>query len=327
MSTTKFGWGIIGLGNIASSFATGLQSIDDAELIGVGSRSQEKADAFAERFHAQHAYSSYEELAANPDIDAIYIATPHTSHCENTIMCLNAGKAVLCEKPFAVNLRQANAMVTAAKTNNVFLLEAMWTRYLPLIVKVRELLATGAIGEPRMLQADFGFQAGFNPESRLFNPELGGGALLDVGVYTLSLASMVFGTPTAVAGLANLGQSGVDEESAFVLKHSKGQLSILSTAIRLNTLHEAVILGTEGSIRIHSPWWVPKSLTLKCGGAEEVLEIPFVGNGYNYEALEVMDCVRAGKVESSTLPLGETLEIQSTMELLREQWGLKYPSD
>jgi len=172
------------------------------------------------------------------------------------MLSLNAGKATLIEKPFTINAREASELAQRSRELNVFLMEAMWTRFTPVISKLRELAKSGAIGEPRMLSADFGFRAGVNPEGRLFNPELGGGALLDVGVYTISLASMLFGAPTAVTGLATLGETGVDEQAAMIMAYGKGELAVLSTAIRTNTVHEAILYGTEGRMRVDSPWWI-----------------------------------------------------------------------
>lgn len=323
-----FRWGILGLGNIAGQFATGLKAIPDATLAAVGSRSQEKADTFGEKFGAARRHGSYRALAEDPEVDAVYVASPHPMHKDDALLCLNHGKAVLCEKPFTINAREAEEVIAAARKNNAFLMEAMWSRFTPVWAKIRQLLAEGAIGEPRMLQADFGFQAGFDPKSRLFDPALGGGALLDVGVYCVSLASMLFGTPVAQTGLATLGATGIDEQSAFVLRYGNGELAVLSTAVRTNTPHEATILGTSGSIRVESPWWIPKVLTLSQQGKDtQRIEIPFDGNGYNYEALEVMDCVRRGETESRHLPLSETLQIMQTMDALRAQWGLKYPQE
>ena len=194
--------------------------------------------------------------------------------------------------------------------------------------KVRELVKDGAIGEVRMVQADFGFRAGFDPKSRLFNPELGGGALLDVGIYCLSFASMLLGTPEHVTGTATLGETGVDESSAMLLRYPQGAIAVLSTAVRLNTPHAATILGTEGKIRIHPPFWIPKALTLSRDGKDdETIELPYEGNGYNYEAQEVERCVGQGLTESPTMPLDETLTLMKTMDTLRAQWGVKYPME
>jgi predicted dehydrogenase len=321
-------WGILGTGNIAHQFARGLSALEDAELVAVGSRSQAAADAFGDEFGVAHRHPSYEALADDPDVDAIYISTPHPFHRDNSLLCLEAGKAVLCEKPFAINARQAQEVIAYARKHKRFLMEAMWTRFLPTLVRVRELLAEHAIGEVRMLTADFGFRTRLDPHGRLFDPALGGGALLDVGVYPVALASMVFGTPTRVASLAHLGETGVDEQSGTILGYEAGQLALVSSAIRTNTPQEAVILGTEGSITLNSPWWKGNRLTLARAGKEsEQFDLSYPGNGYNCEAAEVGRCLREGKLESDVMPLDETITIMQTMDLIRSQWGLKYPME
>ncbi|MEO7717846.1 MAG: Gfo/Idh/MocA family oxidoreductase [Capsulimonas sp.] len=328
MSTTKFRWGIIGLGSIANQFATGLQSVPDAELTAVASRTQDKADAFGEKHGAAKRYGSYQELAADPDVDAVYIATPHPMHAEDSILCLESGKAVLTEKPFTVNAAQARATIEAARANNVFLMEAMWTRFFPVMAKVRELIAAEAIGDLRIVQADFGFRAGVNPESRLFNAALGGGALLDVGSYCLSLASMLLGAPEQITGVAEIGETGIDEQNGILLRCAEGRIALLSSAVRTNTPQEATLIGTAGRIHIPSPWWKPSKLVLTRDGQEtETLDLPYTGNGYNYQAVEVAECVRAGKTESSVMPQDESLRIMETMDALRSQWGLTYPME
>ena len=324
----KIRWGILGTGNIAHQFARGVSVLTDAELVAVGSRSQETADAFGDEFGVDRRHPSYEALANDPGVDAIYISTPHSLHRENSLLCLNAGKAVLCEKPFMINAREAVDVVDAAREKRLFLMEAMWTRFLPVMVRVKELLAEQTIGDVQMLAADFGFRTNVNPQHRLFDPALGGGALLDVGVYPVSLASMIFGAPARVAGVAHLGDTGVDEQGAMVLGYDGGQIASLYTAVRTNTPHDALIMGTKGSIKINSPWWKPTALTVLVDGAEpEVVELPYEGNGYNYEAAEVGRCLRAGKLESDQMPLDETLAIMRTLDQIRAEWGLKYPMD
>lgn len=326
--TDKIRWGIIGTGNIANQFARGLQSVKDAELVAVGSRNQESADAFADTYGAPNRHPSYEALAADPEVDAVYISTPHSYHKDNTILCLNAGKAVLCEKPFAINYTEAKEMVDLARERGVFLMEAMWTRFLPAIVKIRELLAEGVLGEIRMFTADFGFNARPNPEHRLFNPAMGGGALLDVGIYPISFASMLFGKPESIVSVANLGETGVDEEANILLRYEDGQVANCMTTIRLSTPNAATIMGREGRIDIHPRFWYATDFTLRLNGQEPVAyRIPHLGNGYNYEAIEVGNCLRAGKLESDVIPLDETLQIMQTLDELRAQWGLKYPME
>ncbi len=325
--TTPFRWGILGTGSIAHKFATGLSVLTDAKLIAVGSRTQESADKFADEFHAPKRHASYEALANDPEVEAIYIATPHPFHKDNTLLCLNAGKAVLVEKPFAINAAEAQQMISLSRQKKVFLMEAMWSRFLPAIVRARELIASGMIGEVRMLNADFGFRTSFNPKSRLFDLALGGGALLDVGIYPMSLAFMLFGTPKTVAAQAHFSETGADDQNAILFSYDQGQLALLSSANRTNTAHEAIIYGTDGSIRIPD-WWHGQKLILNVNDKPtETLDIPHLGNGYPHEAIEVAACVRAGKIESETMPLDESLAIIQTMDTIRSQWGLKYPSE
>jgi predicted dehydrogenase len=325
----KIRWGILGTGNIATRFAEGLMALPDAELVAVGSRSQSSVDSFGYEFDVPHRHASYAALADDPDVDVVYVATPHPFHREHSILCLEGSKAVLCEKPFAINASEAEDVIALAREKDLFLMEAMWTRFLPLLVEVRELLAEGAIGEVRALFADFGFRTAFDPQSRLFDPHLGGGALLDVGVYPVSLASMVFGAaPSRINGMAHLGQTGVDEQSAVILGYDQGQLAILAAAVRTEMPQEAVLIGIEGQIRIHTPWWRPTTLTLSRAGQEdESLHLPYEGNGYNYEAAAVMDCLRAGRTESDVMGLDETLAIIQTLDRIRAQWGLRYPME
>lgn len=320
-------WGILGTGNIAHQFARGLTALSDAELAAVGSRSQESADKFGDEFNVARRYPTYQALVNDAEVDAIYVATPHPFHKDNTILALNAGKAVITEKPFAINASEVQAMIDAAKKNNVFLMEAMWTRFLPAIVRVRELIAEGAIGEPRLVTADFGFRAGINPQHRLFNPDLGGGALLDVGIYVMSFASMVFGASDRITGYANIGETQIDEQTAFILGYPGGQLAALTTAVRTNTPQEAIINGTDGRIKVHSPFWCGTKLTLNAKGEDTEIDLPLTGNGYNYQAAEVARCLRAGLTESGTMPLAESLCIIQSMDTLRAQWGFKYPME
>ena len=321
-------WGILGTGNIAKQFARGLAILPDADLAAVGSRTLASADDFGDEFDVPRRHSSYAALADDPDVDVVYVATPHTLHCENSLLCLQAGKAVLCEKPFTVNAGEAEQIIALAREKGLFLMEAMWTRFLPAMAKTRQLLADGAIGDVRMLMADFGFRASFNPQSRLFDPSLGGGALLDVGVYPISLASLVFGAPPSrISSMAHLGQTGVDEQGAMIFGYDQGQLAVLIAATQANTPQAATVSGTGGRIQIYSPWWQATTLTLSVQDQAKVLHLPFKGNGYNYEAAEVMNCLRDGKTESDVLPLDETLSIMQTMDQIRAQWGLRYPME
>lgn len=321
-------WGILGTGAIAHTFAQGLRALPDAQLMAVGSRTQAAADRFGEAFGVPHRHGSYEALARDPEVDVIYVATPHPWHMENSLLCLDAGKAVLCEKPFTINADQARRVIQQAREKGLLLVEAMWTRFTPAMQAVRERIAQGAIGEVRMVGADFGFRAPLDPQGRLFDLALGGGSLLDIGVYPISLASMLLGKPNRIASLAHLGQTGADEQAAIILGFPDGQLAVLSSAIRTQTPWEAFIAGTEGLIKIPADWWRPQRFSILTEGKpEQVFEYPFTGNGYNYEAAETMRCLRAGLLESPIMPLDETLAIMETMDAIRAQWGLVYPGE
>jgi predicted dehydrogenase len=326
--TRPLRFGILGTGYIADLFAKGLQVVEDLQIAAVGSRTQAAADAFGARFGIPRRYASYEAVAADADVDVVYVSSPHPFHKDNTLMALEAGKAVLCEKPFALNAGEAAAMIAAARERGLFLMEAMWTRFFPVMARVRELLAAGAVGDVRLLTADFGFSAPYDPAHRLFNPDLGGGALLDVGIYPLSLASMILGRPNRVTGLAELGSTGTDDQSAYLLGYSGGALALLASAVRTETPQQAVINGSAGRITIHHRFWCPTRLTLEVYGRERSeIEFSLLGNGYHYQAVEVARCLRAGLTESPVMPLDETLTLMETMDTLRAQWGLRYPGE
>ena len=254
-------------------------------------------------------------------------ATPHPFHKECVLLCLNAGKAVICEKPFTVNAKETEELIACARKKKIFLTEAMWTRYLPATVKVKEWISNGTIGDIKMVKVDFGFRCEWNPSNRLLNLKSGGGALLDVGVYTISYASMILGGiyPSKIVSMPNIGETGVDENFSAILGYEGGKSAVLTGAVRTNTAQDAWILGTKG--RIHIPaFWHAKCATLYLDGKDaEVFELPYESTGYNYEAAEAMRCLREGKLESDIMPLDESLSIMKIMDSMREQWGLKYP--
>jgi predicted dehydrogenase len=322
----KYKWGILGPGTISRKFANDLKLLDGAELYAVGSRSIDTAQIYAAEYSIPRVYGSYEELLRDPDVEIIYIATPHPMHKEWVIKSLEAGKAVLCEKPITVNAFEAEEIFNAARENDVFFMEAMWTRFLPVMIKVKEWIKSGAIGEVRMLKADFGFRADLNREGRLFNPSLGGGALLDAGIYPISLAYMIFDkTPVEIISTAHLGGTGVDEQGASIFKYDKGELAILESAVRTNTPQEAYILGTKGSIKIPQFWCAKSAILSTDDGERKVYEDNRLSIGYGFEAEEVMNCLSKGEKESSLMPLVESLEIIKTMDIIRGQYGLTYP--
>jgi len=321
-------WGILGLGDIATKFATGLTGCPGACLLAVGSRTQDKADAFAHAQGAARAYGSYAALVADPDVDVVYVATPHTGHREAALLCLRAGKAVLCEKPITVNAGECAELIRCARRARVFLMEAMWTRFVPAMVQVRRWLAAGAVGDVRMVTADFGFRSAGDPLHRHLNPALAGGGLLDVGVYTLAMASMVLGRPRDIIGRCHLGATGVDEQAAMLLTYAGGRLATLSCAVCTETPQEARILGTRGSIHIPKFWHAAEATLTTYADKQRVTYAPGLKvNGYEYEAMEVGRCLRQGLLESPVMPLAESLAIQRQMDALRRQWGLRYPGE
>ncbi len=322
-------WGIIGTGFIAHQFARGLAVLDDAALLAVASRTKESAEKFADEFGITHRHVGVESLAANENVDVVYVATPHPMHKGNTLSCLDGGKAVLCEKPFCMNASEATEMVDRAREKGLFLMEAMWTLCFPAMAKVREIIHSGAIGDIRQVHANFSFRGEWDPDGLLLNPDLGGGALLDVGVYNVALAQMVYRRePTRISGLAHLGQTGVDEQSSVTLGYDNGALAVLTSAIRTETGQEAAIYGTDGYIKVPHAFWQPDRIIVKTPQDEErELKFNRVGNGYNYEAAEVMRCLRSGRLESHILPLNTSVAIMRTMDRIRKQWGLVYPME
>lgn len=320
-------WGILGTGSIAEKFAVALSFVTQAKLLAVGSRSLESARVFGRKFDVPKRFGSYERLASDPDVEVVYVATPHTLHAENCLLLLKENKAVLCEKPFTINAREAERVISLAKEKRCFLMEAMWSRFLPSFVKVRKLVRDGVIGDLQMVNAGFGFRASYDPGSRLFDPNLGGGALLDVGIYPVSFASMTLGTPKNIVSSVQLGKTGVDEQGAIVLAYDQGRLAVLTMAIRTEIPQDAYIVGTKGRICLFSPWWRAERITLLKGKKEEAIDLSYTGNGLNYEAEEVIKCLRAGKRESEIMPLDETLSVMKTLDQIRAIWGLKYPME
>lgn len=325
----KCRWGIISTGNIANRFVHDLALLEEAEVAAVGSRTLEAAEEFAGERCIPRTYGSYEELAADPGIDVVYIGTPHPLHMPNTMMCLDAGKAVLCEKPLGMNAGQAGEMVKAARERNLFLMEGMWTHFFPVAARARELIADGRIGDVRMVHADFGFRMEWDPASRLLDPGLGGGSLLDVGVYPVAMAQMAFGgEPKDVTAIAHMGETGVDEQAGIVLGFESGGLAVLSCAVRTHTETETRIYGTDGWIRIRSPFFKPDRLAVGSGrDVTEEAAIEIEGHGFTYEIREVIRCLAAGELESPVMPHANSLGVMRTLDRIREQCGLRYPGE
>ncbi|NOX89911.1 MAG: Gfo/Idh/MocA family oxidoreductase [Calditrichaeota bacterium] len=324
----KIKWGIMGIGGIAHSFAEGLRFVKDAELTAVGSRDAEKARSFAQKFGVKYYHGSYEELVKNDRVRVVYISTPHGRHYEDILLCLEHGKAVLCEKSFTLNAKQAKEVIESARNKNLFLMEAMWTRFLPVMTKVKELLADGVIGEARLLTGGLGFNPTFDPKHRLFDPRLGGGALLDIGVYPIALSQWLFGAPSEMASMAFMGKTGVDEQVSMIFRYRDEKMANLYASLRSITPSETIITGTRGYLRIHGPIYRPAGITISVPGRDDkLIKAQWVGNGYNYEAEEVVRCLREGKTESDIMPLKDTITIMEIMDALRAQWGFLYPNE
>lgn len=328
MALQTIKWGILGPGWISSKFAADLAYAEGAELVAVGGRNLEKSESFAKRFNIPRAYGSVEELAQDAEIDIVYVGTLHPIHKENVLALLRAGKAVICEKPFTMNAAEAKEIIDLAREKQVFLMEAMWTRFLPPILKVKEWLAADKIGEVRLVKADFGFDIGWAPESRLLDPALGGGALLDAGIYPVSFASMIYGTaPAKIMSSARLGQTGVDEQFSLLFEYEGGRTAALNGAVQLGMVSDAYIYGTKGYIHVPN-FLFGKSATLHAKDAEpESFVDDRKAEGYAFEAEEAMKALREGRLESSAIPLDETLAIMNTLDTIRKQWGLRYPAD
>lgn len=327
MSKT-FKWGIIGLGKIANKFAQDLQKIPHAELNAVASRSIEKAKRFADEYQVSHSFGSYEEMVAQSDIDAVYIATPHIFHSENTLLALQNKVAVLCEKPFAMNSREVTTMINAAKDNDTFLMEAFWTRFLPSTIKVLEIIQAGQIGEVISIKADFGFKAPLNLDGRLYNHNLGGGSLLDIGIYPVFLALLILGKPDEIKALASIGESKVDETCNILFQYANNSSAILNSTILSDTATEAYIYGTKGHIHIPRRWHESNKLTLHVEGeTPQSFEYEFNCKGYRYEAEEVMRCLAAGKKESELMSLSFSLDLMNLLDSIRKEINLVYPQD
>ncbi|GGC70974.1 Gfo/Idh/MocA family protein [Undibacterium terreum] len=333
-------WGILGTGQIARQFADALAELPDASLHAVASRQLGNAQAFAAACNqtsnkasnktstAIRCYGDYQSLVQDADVDVIYVATPHAMHTENTLLALRAGKPVLCEKPFTMNARQAGEVMAVAREKKLFLMEAMWSRFMPAMLEVKRLLAAGEIGKPKLLQADFGFASDLGPQHRLLDPALGGGALLDIGIYPLSMASYLLGEVVAVQAIAELGSTGVDEQTSFMLTHKDGGLSSCLCSIKAATPTELFIAGDKGNIRLHAPFYRCTELTITQEQAEpRTISLPVLGNGYTHQAIETMRCLRAGLTESPVMPLDETLALMGWMDSMRRQFGLSYAED
>ena len=319
-------WGIIGLGKIANKFAADLQYSETAQLYGVASQDLNKAKKFSTKYNAQKYYGSYQALANAPEIDIIYVATPHVFHFENTMMCLKQNKAVLCEKPMGMNAKEVRLMIEEASTRNLFLMEGLWTRFIPATEKLIELLAQNVIGQVTSLQADFGFKGDSNPENRIFNKNLGGGSLLDIGIYTIYLGLLVLGIPTDITATAQLTETGLDSFCAMEFHYDNGAKANLESTIVADTPTEAFLHGTTGTLKLHRQFHHTEKITHTHNDEVTILDIKYKGNGYIHEIEKVNSCFLNRDIESSKLPLQMSLDLSVVMGTIKNKIGLKYDS-
>ena len=321
-----FRWGLVGPGRIAHRFAAALEVVKDAELYAVASRDLARAQAFAGTYQAPKAYSDYQALLADPKVDAVYIATPHRFHFEQSMAALEAGKPVLCEKPLTVNAVQAQILVQTARLRGVFLMEALWTRFLPVFREVREWLDQGFIGQTRLLTSTFGIKAELDPQSRLYNAQLAGGALLDLGVYNLSMSQWVYGRNAEYFSAQSLmGETGVDELTTVDLIYEDGAASQFTCTIKAQTENDFNIYGDEGRIRLEPRFWEATTATLTTDYQTLTLKRPFRATGLEYEIEEVMHCVRHGEIESPDMSHVHSLGTMAFLDKIRGAVGLRYP--
>ena len=326
--STEFRWGILASGGIAQAFARDLSYFNHHIVAAVGSRSQESADSFAAEFPGCTAYSSYEALVTDPTLDAIYVASPHPYHVSNTVLALNAGKPVLCEKPFTINAAEARQMKAAADANDVALMEAMWARFLPHMHKVREILASGILGDIWAVEADHGQRLSDYANPRHWEPSLGGGALLDLGIYPISFAHMVLGVPDKITSSATFTDKGVDASSTVIFDYKSGAQAILTSNMMVSTPCRATICGTLGKIEIDRTFYNPTSMrVIMHDGTTTEYPNEYKGHGLRDQALEFERVVRSGAKSSAILTPDESILIMESLDEVRKQIGLVYPSE
>ncbi|MEJ7586630.1 MAG: Gfo/Idh/MocA family oxidoreductase [Ferruginibacter sp.] len=318
-------WGILGAGRIAEKFCTALAFVEGSSIYAVASRDIQKAQAYGARFKAEKVYDNYTALVNDKDVDIIYIATPHVFHYDQAMLCLQNKKAVLCEKPMSMNYAQSAGMIAFAKQHNIFLMEGMWSACMPFMDKIKSLIAEDFIGEPRYVTADFGFEAPKDLDGRLYNKALGGGSVLDIGVYPISLATLILGEPSAIRAISSLTVTGVDEYANVIMQYANGATSHVLSTIHFNTPIEAEIIGTKGSLKIESPWFKATDISLHGhDGSVEKFSLPHYCNGFEHEIKEVMYCLDNGLLQSEKVPHGLTLSVSRIMDEVLQQAGVRY---
>lgn len=323
----SYNWGIIGTGMIAHKMADALAKVKGANLVSICSRSEKKAKHFAKEYNIEFPEYDIDKFLKNKKLDIVYIATPHPNHHNETIKSLEAGKHVLCEKPMGMNCKEVSGMIEVAKSKKLLLMEAMWTHFFPAVIKAKKLIKNGKLGEIRMLDARFSFLGSQDPMDRKLNKELGGGALLDVGIYPIFFSQMLFDEfPIEIKGQAFIGNTGVDEISTYLLKYANGRLAKLASGVSLHTPSTAHIFGTKASIEIPR-FWQPDKLLLNKNRATKKYKFKRFGNGYTYEIMHFHELLDKGKTESDIISFSKTMDVIQIMDEIRRQIGLKYPME
>jgi len=320
----KIKWGIIGLGNIANQFADDLMLVQDVEIVAVASRDLEKAQGFAEKYNCKKAYATYDEIFADDEVEILYIATPHNSHASLTIKALQSNKHVLCEKPIALCFSDAFQMIEASKKNNKFFMEAFWTRFNPSVREAFYKIKNGEIGEIKYINADFAFQAEELEGNRTTDLKLGGGALLDIGVYPLFLSYLMLGIPKEIAAKSNFHKSGADLQTSMILHYDNAQ-AVLHSSFLSSSNMKATISGAKGIINLNSPWFMTKSYTLIKDNKKLKYKLPTKGKGFTYEIEECHKCIKENKIESDLWSHQNSLDLIKIVDEVRNQIGLEFP--
>lgn len=328
---SKIRWGILGCGRIARKFASDLKLVEDGELVAVGSRSRENAEAFVKEFPAPFVHDSYEALVQNPDVDVIYIASPHALHHQHVLLCLEHSKPMLCEKAFALNSRQAREMIAQAKEKKVFLMEAVWTKFLPHYQLLMQYVKEGKLGPIQNVLVNFGFSPTPPVPKRLFDPLLGGGCLLDIGIYNVFIAVSVLGKPDGIEASMTPAHTGIDEQCAILLKYKNGAMAQLFCSFSTNLATEADISGRDGRIRLTSRFYEPSATVEYYPGRVDSKQILPVqkeaGFGYQYEIRHVNECLKKGLTESPVMSHADTLLLMELLDEIRKVAGIRYAVD
>ena len=326
MVERKIRWGVLGPGGIAETFGKGIRAVKQAELYAVASRSLERAERYAKSFRVPQVYESYQAMMEDPEVDVVYIATPHRFHFENTMMCLEAGKHVLCEKPLTVSAAESAKLFAYAKQQDLFIMEALWTYFLPIYKVIYQWLEAGSIGDLKLLTSTFGIKPPSDPQARWFNPELAGGALLDIGIYNLAVSRWVAQDEVATFDVrGQLGSTGVDEFVTGRLEFSSGILAQFSCSYNTNLKNDFTIYGSKGRIEIHAPFWGATKATLVAEREEKTVTRAYKAGGFEFEIDEVCRCLQAGLLESPVMPHRLTLASMQLMDAIRKTIGLVYP--